>query len=92
MHEKMKTLSSIGQLHIAEYDIDALMLDSFHERFVAGQCEIEGVCGRLQIDTRFEQHVAVEEILPLVSSDKTRYEDHGAARDEFAHKFPHRRS
>jgi hypothetical protein len=83
---------ALGEAHIAEIDVDALMLNSFHERYKSGESIEEGVSGRTGIDTIFEVHVANEEILSLVSSDMTRYEDLPAARDEYANKFPHRRS
>ena len=76
-------------LHRGEIDVDALMLESFHERFKAGESLKEGVSGQLQIDTQYENNV--QESLPLVSSDRTRYEDKPAARDTVAHTFPWRK-
>lgn len=79
----------VGALTVPEPDLEMLMEQSVGARFHAGASEQEGVSGRTQIDSQFEN--TVEDHLDVVSSDKSRYTDLPAPRDAARRKYPHRR-
>lgn len=92
-----RVLPSGNELHVytddrlgmPEMDLDNLIDGAVETRFVMSADMKEGVSGKLEIDTTYENTSETE--MDVVRSDVTRYEDTPAPHDTKLHMYPHRR-